>query len=147
MPCKTNKTQASDSFISTLKMKADLIPNPLSCYAHHDKLLLQQEHGWWETRSPGQRQAHFTGLEYQGIDSAKFLGAGEVGLRKKNHHHLVGYFKLIYHSRVSHKKHISKLFPAEAPSGLLTCVCSCITATKNKAELNFMDNVFIREAD
>lgn len=79
--------------------------------------------------------------------SKVFGGGGSRIKGKKNHHHLVGYFKLIYHSRVSHKKHISKLFPAEAPSGLLTCVCSCITATKNKAELNFMDNVFIREAD
>lgn len=75
-----------------------------------------------------------------------FWGRGGHRIYSLKKNNLVNYFKLIYHSRVSHKKLISILFHFEAPSGISTGVHSCTTAIKNKAELCFMDNLFRRGA-
>lgn len=96
--------------------------------------------------SPEEKQPLAAGKEDQGKNLVRFWGAGgtqDLFIKKNN---LVNYFKLIYHSRVSHKKRIPILFHFEAPSGISTGVHSCTTAIKNKAELCFMDNLFRRGA-
>lgn len=149
MPCKANMTQWSQpngSFTSALKMKADLVPNALPCHTRHHKSLLWQERGQGGATSPEEKQPLAAGKEDQGTNLARFLGAGGHRIYSLKKNNLVNYFKLIYHSRVSHKKRISILFHFEAPSGISTGVHSCTTAIKNKAELCFMDNLFRRGA-